>query len=133
MMLHLMPPDAFKAACVCKSWHAAVVLSGRLRTVMTIGSKDYSWSVAALSRLFIAFPHLQELHMTTEQLLPMDAISTIARHFSSTLRSLSAFIVSNSVQGEQPAITEIAKITSLESLSLEGTLLTGHSLVQLGR
>ena len=132
-MLHLMPTDAFKAARVCRSWHAAVILSGRLRTVMTVGSKDCPWSAAALSRLFDAFPHLQELHMTTEQLLPIDAISTIARHFSSTLRCLSAFVVSNCVQGQQLAVTEIARITSLESLFLEGTLLTGYSLVELSR
>lgn len=100
---------------------------------MTIGSKECSWSTAALSRLFFTFPHLQELHMTTERLLPIDAISTIARHFSSTLRCLSAFIVSNSVEGQQPAITELAKLTSLERLKLEGTLLTGYSLVELGR
>ena len=132
VMLHLMPREACTAASVCRAWHTGVALSGRLRSVLFLNGTDCAWTARVLTRVFARFSLLEELHFSTEALLPLEAVVVIVRCFSSSLRSLSAFVVSNSVQGRQPAVSELAKITTLESLSLEGTLLTGYSLVEMG-
>ncbi|MGB1604921.1 MAG: F-box protein, partial [Promethearchaeia archaeon] len=116
VMLHLMPREACTAASVCRAWHTGVALSGRLRSVLFLNGTDCAWTARVLTRVFARFSLLEELHFSTEALLPLEAVAVIVRCFSSSLRSLSAFVVSNSVQGRQPAVSELAKITTLESL-----------------
>ena len=132
VMLHLPPREACAAACACRGWRHAVSVSGRLRRVLHLGPHDCEWSAPVLSKLFARFSYLEELHLSTEVLVPLDAVTAIAACLSGSLRCFSGFVVSNAVQGRQPAVSELAKITSLESLTLEGTLLTGYSLVELG-
>ena len=132
VMLHLPPREACAAACACRGWRHAVSVSGRLRRVLHLGPHDCEWSAPVLSKLFARFSYLEELHLSTEVLVPLDAVTAIAACLSGSLRCFSGFVVSNVVQGRQPAVSELAKITSLESLTLEGTLLTGYSLMELG-
>ena len=132
VMLQLPPREACAAACACRGWRHAVSVSGRLRRVLHLGPHDCEWSAPVLSKLFARFSYLEELHLSTEVLVSLDAVKAIAACLSGSLRCFSGFVVSNVVQGRQPAVSELAKITSLESLTLEGTLLTGYSLMELG-
>jgi hypothetical protein len=132
-MLHMSPRETCAAACASRGWRDAVAVSGRLRRVLHLGPHDCAWSAPVLTKLFARFSRLEELHLSTEVLVPLEAVTAIAACFAGSLRCFSGFVVSNVVQGRQPAVSELAKITALESLTLEGTLLTGYSLAELGR
>jgi hypothetical protein len=128
---HLSPRETGIAASVCHSWQSLVALSRKLRSVLTFDATDCTWTAPVLSTLFAHFSRLEELHFCTEVQLPLEAVATIARCLPSSLRTLSAFIISNSAQGQQPAVTELAKLSRLEALTLEGTLLSGFSIMEL--
>ena len=132
VMLHLSPRETCAAACASRGWRNAVAVNGRLRRVLHLGPHDCAWSAPVLNKLFARFSRLEELHLSTEMLVSLEAVAAIAACFAGSLRCFSGFVVSNVVQGRQPAVSELAKITALESLTLEGTLLTGYSLVELG-
>jgi hypothetical protein len=126
IIFHLTPRETCTVATVCRSWHSAVALSGRLRAVLSVDANDCCWSSPILARLFSRFSRLEELHFSTDVLLPLEAVKSIAHCFASSLRCLSAFIVSNSAQGRQPAVSELAKITTLQVPNMLALLAQKH-------
>eukprot|EP00960_Hanusia_phi_P010220 298228-Hanusia_phi.AAC.2 len=131
IFLSLSPREASRASQVCRSWRQTINMSGRLTPCLALGLYDCPWRKKSLDRLFKRYCSLRELHFCTEFLLPLEAVQAISKAFSRSLRSFTGFLISNCVEGRQVAISELAKISTLESLTLEGTLITGHSLVEL--
>jgi len=123
--------EACRASQVCSSWRQAVNLSARMTSVLNLTVLDCPWRMDSLSSLFSRYCCLQELYLSTEMLLPLDAVRAISKNLGSSLKCLAGFLVSNCVEGLQPAVSEVAKISTLEELTLEGTLLTGQSLLEL--
>jgi len=129
--LTLSPREASRASQVCRSWQQTVRMSCRLTSRLELGQYDCPWRRKNLGSLFKRYCSLEELHFCTEFLLPLEAVQAISKAFSQSLRSFTGFLISNCVEGKQVAISELAKISTLESLTLEGTLISGHSLVEL--
>ena len=98
-MLHMSPRETCAAACASRGWRDAVAVSGRLRRVLHLGPHDCAWNAPVLTKLFARFLRLEELHLSTEVLVPLEAIAAIAACFAGTLRCFSGFVVSNVVQG----------------------------------
>jgi hypothetical protein len=123
---------ACKTAVVNRSWNSATILNARTTKYLTITKEDCPFTRHAISTLLVRYNQLDALHFSTEEELPLEAVESIVSSPHNTrLRSLSGFVVSNCVVGHQPVMGAIAQISSLEELSLDGSLLTGESLRQL--